>query len=846
MKGRDAELAAVLDGLRHGVGAVVVGAAGLGKSALISDVHHQLISKGQDSRLVLCSGRSDFPLHGVVDDPGRVGVRVIVVDDAHLLDADSAQLLWSASLDGSTMIVAALRTRVRVPDPVARLWTGGSCERLDLAPLSEGDIREVLEVVLGGGVEDRLTRLLTYRSDGNPLLLRELVRSGLQSGAIELRQHVWRLAGALATGAGAADVIRANLSDLDPAELDAARLLAVGEPLRVQVAELLIDQHVMESLEDKQVAALIEGVDSVDGPMLTLSHPLYAEVLRSDIAAVRSRRLRRELVTAFARTPIPSPRDALRSIVWRLDVGDTPSIEELLAAARAARPASPATAERLARAALKRGTSIQAVLVLTEILIIQGRIAEADALLDDLEADSPLTDAEHDAVKYSRAIGRTRAGELNTVIEMITGTSVGPTQNSQHLQAIYGQALMLDARVGQATLVLQALLADPTADPATQTMAACSIAAGSAFTGRATDCERVLQDWLPAAEAARSQLPFGPGTMMVATSIALAGTGQIDKAEALGHRMYDRALAEDDEWLRPRGASGLGVAALLRGQARTATHYFRIAVASLNPLDGQYLRYNLSYLARGAALAGYLQEARQALRPDSEATDFPIFRADWLIAQAAVLAAEDHYDAAAERALVAARHSASLGLWATVGLAAHDATRYTSAPEAVELLAAAVERVDGPLHAVLGEHAAARAAHEPRALLAASLRFEQLGALLYAAEAAYTAARFHRAAGEGRAAAVAAIRAHTLHAECENAVITWATGFQTGEPLTRREHHIALLAAAGQPDAQIATGLQISIRTVQNHLSRTYRKLAITGRHDLSTALLPHQSSSTD
>jgi DNA-binding CsgD family transcriptional regulator len=76
-----------------------------------------------------------------------------------------------------------------------------------------------------------------------------------------------------------------------------------------------------------------------------------------------------------------------------------------------------------------------------------------------------------------------------------------------------------------------------------------------------------------------------------------------------------------------------------------------------------------------------------------------------------------------------------------------------------------------------------------------------------------------------------------LHAQCENAAIPWASDFQTGELLTRREQQVALMAAAGQPDASIATALQISIRTVQTHLARAYRKLSITGRHELPDAL---------
>ena len=171
----------------------------------------------------------------------------------------------------------------------------------------------------------------------------------------------------------------------------------------------------------------------------------------------------------------------------------------------------------------------------------------------------------------------------------------------------------------------------------------------------------------------------------------------MDEAEQIARELYDRALAEDDEWLRPRGASAMGVVALMRGRPRTATRFFRITVASLNELDGQYLAYNLSFLARGAALAGFVDEARQALLAASDSPRFPLFEADWMIAEAALLAAEGTLDAATEQALRAARQAASLGEWAIVGIAAHDAARYTAAAEAVQLAATAAERIDGPV-----------------------------------------------------------------------------------------------------------------------------------------------------
>jgi DNA-binding NarL/FixJ family response regulator len=137
----------------------------------------------------------------------------------------------------------------------------------------------------------------------------------------------------------------------------------------------------------------------------------------------------------------------------------------------------------------------------------------------------------------------------------------------------------------------------------------------------------------------------------------------------------------------------------------------------------------------------------------------------------------------------------------------------------------------------LADYAKARVADDPRSLSAVSMRFEALGAILFAAEASYATAHAYRAGADGRATAKATLRATVLHARCENAVIPWVAGFQSDEVLTRREQQIALFAAAGKADGAIAVELEISVRTVQNHLARIYRKLGITRRHDLPDAL---------
>ncbi|WP_432641302.1 response regulator transcription factor [Arthrobacter polaris] len=56
--------------------------------------------------------------------------------------------------------------------------------------------------------------------------------------------------------------------------------------------------------------------------------------------------------------------------------------------------------------------------------------------------------------------------------------------------------------------------------------------------------------------------------------------------------------------------------------------------------------------------------------------------------------------------------------------------------------------------------------------------------------------------------------------------------------LTRRESEIALMAARGIPDKDIAHQLHVSVRTVEGHLYRAYSKLGITARNQLSTVAL--------
>jgi DNA-binding CsgD family transcriptional regulator len=55
--------------------------------------------------------------------------------------------------------------------------------------------------------------------------------------------------------------------------------------------------------------------------------------------------------------------------------------------------------------------------------------------------------------------------------------------------------------------------------------------------------------------------------------------------------------------------------------------------------------------------------------------------------------------------------------------------------------------------------------------------------------------------------------------------------------LTRREREIAVMAAQGLSNREVADVLVVSVRTVENHLYRVYMKLAVGGRGELLSAL---------
>jgi DNA-binding CsgD family transcriptional regulator len=175
--------------------------------------------------------------------------------------------------------------------------------------------------------------------------------------------------------------------------------------------------------------------------------------------------------------------------------------------------------------------------------------------------------------------------------------------------------------------------------------------------------------------------------------------------------------------------------------------------------------------------------------------------------------------------------------WGTALDLAHDLARIGGIGSASEAAHRIGDRVDGPLAVARRAHINGLAGRDPDLLELASKGFEELGAMLFAAESAADAGRAAAWDGEARRSTRLFRRASELAGTCEDARTPALLMPSELTPLTAREREVASLAAGGLSSDAIAQRLFVSVRTVDNHMQHVYQKLGIASRKELSAAL---------
>jgi DNA-binding CsgD family transcriptional regulator len=256
--------------------------------------------------------------------------------------------------------------------------------------------------------------------------------------------------------------------------------------------------------------------------------------------------------------------------------------------------------------------------------------------------------------------------------------------------------------------------------------------------------------------------------------------------------------------------------------------------------DGAVLRpYGLTLLALAYTLAGETDVADRVLL-DADRATAPVpaaLRELAELARAEILLARGRHSGALRTATAVAdrcRDDAAL-LAAALQLCARI---QPSAEVADRLAAAAGARDRDPLTAVRVRHARAAAAGDGAALAEVAAAYERCGLHWLAAETA--AASLACAEPEHRAPWASADRSLLERVDARADVDLpelWWRGGDRFAPLTQREREITELAAGGWSSPRIAGHLQLSRRTIENHLQHSYRKLGITRREELAAVL---------
>ncbi|WP_406462752.1 LuxR C-terminal-related transcriptional regulator [Streptomyces sp. NBC_01622] len=338
--GREDELELIRRSLtagRHGI--VVTGPAGRGKTRLVTEA----VRGGDCARITGTPETRTLPfaafahllpesvsLHRAVQ--LLSGTRLLLIDDAHLLDDSSAALVHQLAVHGRTRLIVVVADGDPVPGAVSRLWTGELLPRLALEPLPREEIAQLLATAAGGPLEPLTVKRLNHLCQGDLRLLRDLfgaVRErGLLTRATDTDEWTWR--GPVPVTATVRERTAPVLARSSLDERESLERLAFAEPLASSLDDFDLD--ILERLEAEDLI----HVD--DRAAVHLTHPLHGPALRAAAGRLRARRL--------ARTPdqcvpaLEAERTALTDRIDRTDVRPLPTpVGEWLVAEGAPVPA---------------------------------------------------------------------------------------------------------------------------------------------------------------------------------------------------------------------------------------------------------------------------------------------------------------------------------------------------------------------------------------------------------------------------------------------------------------------------------------------------------------------------
>ena len=232
---------AELDGLREGLD------AGAGAAGAPADAHLQLVfARAVEAFRELTAGAPT----------------VLLIEDAHLADADSLALVALLTRLGELQLLtlATLRPTTagnarELERLMERMAADGRGAVVDLEPLDRHDVQALVGATLGAIPDERLVDAAFEQSRGNPFLTAESMRALRESGAVQLEHGRAHL-----SGDGGPPASTTLLSRVFGTDDDAVQLAKVVSAFgRFELRHLPLAAHVTGRTED-EVSETFDGL----------------------------------------------------------------------------------------------------------------------------------------------------------------------------------------------------------------------------------------------------------------------------------------------------------------------------------------------------------------------------------------------------------------------------------------------------------------------------------------------------------------------------------------------------------------------------------------------------------
>jgi DNA-binding NarL/FixJ family response regulator len=854
LTGRDGELSAIqraLSGAGNHRGAVIVGAAGVGKTRLAREVRARAEANGErTSWIVGTESARQLPLGAFAASLGRPmsdslsdvrrvissfvaqqqqGRMLIAVDDAHLLDGSSAHVVHQLAQMPGIRLLVTVRTGGDEPDAITALWKDHLLTRVDLQPLSPTDTRLIIETTLGGAVDSLSAKRFWKLTGGNMLLMRELLKDQIAAGRMRQVAGVWMWDERVAVSDSISGMVGRRLSGLAPGVALVVDILSQYEPLAVDMLCDLVHRHDLEVAEQMNLVTVERCGSRL---MARLAHPLFGELRRATAGELYLSRIRGKLAQRLAKEEHDDMQATMRRALLALESDLAPDRKLFLEAARCGMTLLDLDlSDRFAAAAADAGAG-EATGLRAMSLAGLGDGDRVDAILRRIGMDGP--DGHHWAtVRAANLIWNLgRLAEASAILDGLASASESAAERAERV-AVEACADAVAARWKTAVEKARAALNSSTVADFHAMLASGALTMALGALGKIDDLTNHAAESI---DRATTSFQASPMRFWYAAVYAQACrlTGRTDECVRSAKQLADSA-PDVPGVAAANLAFLLGHAELTRGEVPTAVKLLHEALAGME-------KHNVTTGLRAAACFA-LAEAHAKLGEAGAANDAitEVRRsvpAEYLFMQTPLAMARGWALAAGGRLTEAIAVVQAAGKDAretnqpTHELACLQATAQWGDTSGAKCARELAELLKLPLSNAVARHTESLRDGSGEGLLAASADYRALGDVATAADvAAQASIAFSRSQQRKRSLYAAALAAQLAN-EC-GGLCTPALRNPLDQPLTYRQREIIELAAAGLSNKEIAERLDTSVRTVEGHVYRAYQRLGAKSREEL-------------